>query len=66
MLTISCVSSISSAYCGVDYKRTDNKQVVVYLDNNHGERLFTSDKNVATLELINSSEKKRETMTYYN
>ena len=66
MMTISCASSISSAYCGVDYKRTDNKQVVVYLDNNHDERLFTSDKNVTALELINSSEKKRETMTYYN
>ena len=46
-------------------KRTDNKQVV-YLDNNHHERLSTSDKNVTTLELINSSEKKREIMTYYN
>ena len=65
-MTISCASSISSAYCGVDYKRADNKQVVVYLDNNHDERLFTSDKNVTALELINSSEKKRETMTYYN
>ena len=64
-MTISCASSISSAYCGVDYKRTDSKQVV-YLDNNHHERLSTSDKNVTTLELINSSEKKREIMTYYN
>ena len=55
---------VSSASCGEDCKRTDNKQVVVYLDNDHDERLFSSDKNVTSLELNNSSGKKRELMTY--
>lgn len=63
-MTIFFLYKLSSASCGVDYKRTDDKQVVVYLDNDYDEQLFTSDKNVISLELTNSSEKKRETMTY--
>ena len=66
MMAIFFVCRFSSASCGVDYKRTDNKQVVVYLDNDYDERLFTSDKNFISLELTNSSGKKREMMTYNN
>ena len=53
-----CASvKLSAAFCGVDYKRTDNKQVVVYLDNDYDERLFTY-RNNTIIALINSSEKK--------